>query len=743
MSYLLSADKKLRGRTRKGDFKMKKTQGLSFVVLALFLVFTIIIVGFGCGSESAESRIGTVDQIEITLTLMPESHSIDASATITWTPARIDTFFFLLHNGLEIYGVGVFGGVATGRLDYGVGESAAAQVSRLTGQETEEPREFGHLRLYGLGVEAEKGRPIELSFAYRGEIYDSVSVPEFSRWQIADETTGLIDPKGAFLTPGTGYYPLHPGTGSLATFKSTIEYPEGWEAVVEGNIVTSKPGRTTFDSVQPLDGSYLVAGPYKLSRLDADGIEIAMYHYPQSASLTGRYLGASASYIKKYNELIGPYAFERFSVVENWFPTGYGMPTYTLLGSQVIRLPFIVGTSLGHEVCHNWWGNGVLVDYESGNWCEGLTVYCADYLYKLEESEEAAKQYRMDALRAYSEYIVRGDDEDMPLRDFRERTTAGTRTIGYGKSMMVFHMVEQRIGSEAFWEALREIYREKQFERTSWKDFFETFERLSGVELGWFLKQWIDRPGAPGFAIGPVQFEGDEDGGLIEFYLEQVQEGNPYKMDIPIRITYTDGSQEDGLLHDVSGKIYHARVLVRAEPTKMEIDPDFRLFRILDQMEAPPTLAGFFATVNPLIILPATTDPLFETYSSLAEAFTRKGGEIIKGEEIGDERLIGRTVLHLGNFEQMKVTRDGATFTLAGATLDGANIAVVNAWRDSEDPSITHLGIWGESPEAIMPLGSKLPHYGKYSYLAFSSGRNIVKGQWPVEDSPLKVRIGG
>ena len=83
-----------------------------------------------------------------------------------------------------------------------------------------------------------------------------------------------------------------------------------------------------------------------------------------------------------YNELLGDYPFEKFAVVDNFFASGYGMPSYTLLGSQVLRLPFIIYTSLGHEVCHNYWGNSVYVDYGSGNWCEGLTTYCADYLYK-------------------------------------------------------------------------------------------------------------------------------------------------------------------------------------------------------------------------------------------------------------------------------------------------------------------------------------------------------------------------
>ena len=40
-------------------------------------------------------------------------------------------------------------------------------------------------------------------------------------------------------------------------------------------------------------------------------------------------------------------------------------------------------------------------------------------------------------------------------------------------------------------------------------------------------------------------------------------------------------------------------------------------------------------------------------------------------------------------------------------------------------------------------LGRKLPHYTKYSYLVFEGDgpANIAKGQWPVNESPMKVLI--
>jgi hypothetical protein len=43
------------------------------------------------------------------------------------------------------------------------------------------------------------------------------------------------------------------------------------------------------------------------------------------------------------------------------------------------------------------------------------------------------------------------------------------------------------------------------------------------------------------------------------------------------------------------------------------------------------------------------------------------------------------------------------------------------------------------SPEAADEAALKIPHYGRYRYLAFSNGQNRIKGTWAVDDSPVMV----
>ena len=188
-----------------------------------------------------------------------------------------------------------------------------------------------------------------------------------------------------------------------------------------------------------------------------------------------------------YNNLLGPYPFAKFAVVENFFPTGYGFPSYTLLGKTVIRLPFIVETSLGHEVAHGWWGNGVLIDYDRGNWAEGLTSYVVDYLYKEKSSPEEARNYRLKILRDYATLV--SPEEDFPLQAFVGRVSPSTRVVGYGKAAMVFHMARRLVGDDAFWNGLRRDFREKLFQKASWEDFSVALSRAGNQDLGPFFRQ--------------------------------------------------------------------------------------------------------------------------------------------------------------------------------------------------------------------------------------------------------------
>jgi aminopeptidase N len=294
-----------------------------------------------------------------------------------------------------------------------------------------------------------------------------------------EQTSNVIGDQGIVLT-GTWY----PRPDQMCSYHLAARLPHGYEAISEAEIIkkASKGNGTVFvfDFPHPLDGINLIASDrYKIAKDSFGGIEIFAYFFPEDADLVKTYLAHTKDYLKLYNTLISEFPYKRFSIVENLLPTGYSMPTYTVLGQQVVRLPFIPETSLGHEILHQWFGNLVYIDYGKGNWAEGLTTFLADLLYQDEKGQ--GTEYRKGALIDYQSYV--NDKNEFPLKEFRQRTDHASEAIGYGKALMVFQMLKNLVGEERFYDSIRYLVVEKPFKKASWQDIKEAFEKYYHNDL--------------------------------------------------------------------------------------------------------------------------------------------------------------------------------------------------------------------------------------------------------------------
>ncbi len=355
----------------------------------------------------------------------------------------------------------------------------------------------GHYRLPG------GARRIEL--AYRAALQPLAAL---DHRQVLADRTPVASPEGSFLPAASRWYP---DTGGLFSHRVVVNLPAGQKGLVEGDLIneidTAEGYRAVFDFPHPADGIHLMAGPYAVDertlKLAGRNIRIRTWFHPELATLAQGYLDDSARYIERYGKLIGDYPFGMFSVVSSPTPTGFGMPTLTYLGRDVLKLPFIRATSLGHEVLHNWWGNGVYPDWDKGNWSEGLTTFLADYAYKEDESEAAAREMRLGWLR---DLAAVPPGEDTALKDFRSRRHGIASIIGYNKAAMVFLMLRDRIGSQAFERGLRLFWQRHRFRTASWADLEAAFAEASGKPLGDFFRQWVQQPGSPPFTGADPDF---------------------------------------------------------------------------------------------------------------------------------------------------------------------------------------------------------------------------------------------
>jgi aminopeptidase N len=614
----------------------------------------------------------------------------------------------------------------------GSGSTPAVPGSSIS-QAEDDDGPFQRVDLGSLGL-AEVGG--DLTVVYKGTFRESVDDVVFSRENVGGEIIATISEEGIYLSSQAEWLPWSENT--MATYDLKIDTPSGFETVTQGRRTEHTVGndrlRTRWVADNPSDGINLIANRYFVHEEPVrEGVVSYTFFLEDDARLRATYMERTQAYITMYEEMIGPYPYTKFATVENWFPTGYGMPSYTLLGGQVLRLPFIPTTSFGHEIAHNWWGNSVFVDMDEGNWCEGLTVYCADYHYKALESDDASREYRRTLLKNYAAY-VKDPSQDFPLSEFMSRHSGATRAVGYGKSMMVFHMADRAIGRENFLAGLRQVAAEHHYTKASWSDFMTAFAEAGNRDLASFQEQWLTRTGAPVLTLDEVDFREDE----VVFTLGQDEP--TYTLEIPVVLTTATGTEEHVVVLDRPSRVFTIKT---GGVVKLAVDPDCHLFRRLHSAEIEPTISQVLADDDPAFVIQGAAPDMTAAARKFAAEFSEK--EEFPFQEDGALPNGGHASIVINPedtlLKQIAPTNlvvSGTTLFLAGKRYSLKEYDLVFAAWDPDDSEVTDLVILSDSTHRLEALARRVGHYGKYSWLLLPVGQGkVLRGNWATGDSPL------
>src|SRR6266852_5051748 len=477
------------------------------------------------------------------------------------------------------------------------------------------------------------------------------------------ESPGLIESRGVYLAGSTSWVPRV--GDALITYTLAVELPAGWKSVSQGER-TSSSAPERWSVATPTEEAHLIAAPFAEYSRDGGGVKAMAFLRKPDQALADRYLDATAQYLEMYRGLLGPYPYSKFALVENFWETGYGMPSFTLLGEQVIRFPFILHSSYPHELLHNWWGNGVFVDFAGGNWCEGLTAYLADHL--IAEQRGQGADHRRAILQRVTDYVT--PENDFPVSRFISRHNAVTEAVGYGKTAMVFNMLREKVGDALFTRALQEFYRDNRFRLASFDDIRKSFEAVSGRDLRPFFDEWVKNTGTPELRLDDAAAHG----GHVDITLSQVQPGRLFALDVPVVIA-TDKGVETRIVSMPSdtARVEASFDLGRAAQ-RIEIDPQFQVYRRLSPFEIPPSLAKAFGAKKVLIVMSAQSASV---YAGLAKAWSRDGVETVMDSAL-DALPADRAVWVFGVGNKFAPVVADALKTY-GASLDAAGLRTSNA----------------------------------------------------------------
>jgi len=523
---------------------------------------------------------------------------------------------------------------------------------------------------------------------------------------------------GAFASGKNLYLPSdwHPNTDELMTYSLTIDAP--MIVIASGAISDEAQSQQRYKAHFHMDRAIetiaLFAGPYKIKTQQHKGIMLRTYFYEGMESLSGEYLQRTAQYIDRFNQQIGPFPFPNFHIIAAPVPAGYGFAGLTYMGARVLQLPFIKETSLGHEILHNYWGNGVFPDYQTGNWAEGLTTYMADYMTAEATSPDKAKDMRLSWLRSYAA-LPKADEK--PVTSFVSKHGQASQIIGYHKVAFIFHMLRQELGDDLFFQALRKFWLDYAFKIASWQDIERIFSQTSNQNLAVFFKQWVKGTGAPEIKSISATTQRQKNA-LWDINITAVQATPVFKTPLPLTIGM--GNQLIQKTALLKGRITRKTLSMKNAPLAVSVDPDFHLFRKLSPNEVSPILRDVMLSKEVQLVVTNTDDDFIVQAKKLATRMVDGTITLSSQQDIPKQAFIL-------SGQDKKIAQRLKKWRLSEAPFDKNLEGDAHIWAGRIDPQTPYIIISLSDMSKLAQIKRSLPHYGKRSGLIYMGSKAIYK----------------
>lgn len=475
------------------------------------------------------------------------------------------------------------------------------------------------------------------SVEWRGTFQDDVASGERVGQIHNFSVDAHIGEDGVFLSDWAGWYPTPvdtQGNPILRTIRVSVEPLPEWSFVASGS-----PDGDSWVTPRVVDGMALVGNKHVVTtrtvQTPEGSVVLSTHLSPQHADKAGYYLEAAEAYLNLYTPLLGQYPYSQFTIVENFFSSGFAYPGFTVLGPRVVGMApkSLAPGYLDHELLHNWWGNGVYVDSTHGNWCEALTSFSANYGRRaLEDGPDAARTYRRGILNKVS---LDPTLDNGAVCDFGSADPADgsiDRFVGYDKGAFVFMMLEDVLNGgptldatqSRIWNVLRRFADDNMGKAASWKEIQVAAEQ-----------EFPDKPS----------------GWLSPFFQQWVYEHN-----VPVTTTQLTATPPQELQR-ISGNGW------------ISIDPDYRYYRLFPKNHISPTIAGTLSGTT--VEVDTTEQVLQDTGAWLADV---EAGENLL--LIGSEPIDNYSELIAKSDDAISFTPNG--FTVGGKTYEGEDLAVLH-----------------------------------------------------------------
>lgn len=240
----------------------------------------------------------------------------------------------------------------------------------------------------------------------------------------------------------------------------------------------------------------------------------------------------TAKLMEYFNEHIGNYPYDQYSVIQG----GDGGMEYAMctLITGGRKLSSLVGVT-SHELAHSWFQFLLATNESKHEWMdEGFTSYISSLamneVMKQNKSNPHAGSYRGYIRLANSGRMV-------PATTHADRYESNRvyGTIAYSKGAVFMAQLGYVIGQEDLKKTIKQYFRDWAFKHPTPNDFIRVAEKVSGMELDWYLMDFMQTTNTIDYSVSAETTES----GTTRVILERI---GLMPMPIDLQVTFEDGT---------------------------------------------------------------------------------------------------------------------------------------------------------------------------------------------------------
>jgi hypothetical protein len=210
----------------------------------------------------------------------------------------------------------------------------------------------------------------------------------------------------------------------------------------------------------------------------------------------------TAKMMEYYNAKIGPYPYKQYSVVQG----GDGGMEYAML--TLITGGRKYGSLFGvtaHELAHSWFQHILATNETKHEWMdEGFTSFISALASN--EILEEKKEFPLEgSYRGYFNLANSGFEMPQSTNANRYKHNLAYESTAYNKGAVFLAQLSYIVGKEKLFEILQAYYNEWKFKHPQPNDFRRVAERVSGLQLQWYLTDWTQTTNKIDYAINGLE----------------------------------------------------------------------------------------------------------------------------------------------------------------------------------------------------------------------------------------------